>query len=55
MIGDDAVALSPIPDPYVHAGLAVAGGAALAGAVYGISYLLQKRLMTRVQALLPKT
>jgi hypothetical protein len=56
VIGDDAVALSPIPgDSFVHAGLAVVGGAALAGAVYGVSYLLQKRLMTQVQALLPKT
>ena len=33
----------------------VLAGAALAGAVYGISYLLQRQMMTEVQALVPKT
>ena len=56
VVGDDSVALAPIPgDSFIHAGLALIGGAALAGAVYGVSYLLQRRLMTQVQALLPKT
>ena len=30
-------------------------GAALGGAVYGASYLLQKRLTTEVQSLAPRT
>ena len=55
VIGDDAVALSPISPSPLHAALAVLAGAALAGAVYGISFLLQRRMMTQVQALVPKT
>jgi hypothetical protein len=54
IVGDDAVALSPISPSALHAGLAVLAGAALAGAVYGVSYLLQRRMMTEVQALVPK-
>jgi hypothetical protein len=55
VIGDDAVALAPIEPPLLHATLAVLVGAALAGAVYGVSFLLQRRMMTEVQALIPKT
>jgi hypothetical protein len=55
IIGDDAVALAPISPSALHAGLAVLAGAALAGAVYGISFLLQRRMMKEVQALVPKT
>ncbi len=55
VIGDDAVALAPISPPLLHGALAVLAGAALAGAVYGISYLLQRKMMTEVQALVPKT
>jgi hypothetical protein len=55
VIGDDAVALSPISPSALHAALAILAGAALAGAVYGISFLLQRRMMTEVQALVPKT
>lgn len=55
IIGDDAVALAPIDPPLLHAALAVLAGAALAGAVYGVSYLLQRQMMTEVQALVPKT
>jgi hypothetical protein len=55
IIGDDAVALSPIPNSAVHAAIAIIVGTALAGAVYGVSYLLQRRMMTEVQALTPKT
>jgi hypothetical protein len=54
VIGDDAVALAPISPAPVHAVLAVAAGAALAGIVYAVSYLLQKRMMAQVQALVPK-
>jgi len=55
VIGDDAVALSPIPNPIVHATLAILAGTALAGAVYGVSFLLQRRMMKEVQALVPKS
>lgn len=55
VIGADAVALSPIDPSPVHAVLAVAAGAILAAAVYGISYFFQKRWMAEVQALVPKT
>ena len=55
VIGDDAVALSPISPSPLHAALAVRAGAALGGAVYGVSFLLQRRMMTEVQALVPKT
>lgn len=55
IIGDDAVALSPISPSAVHALLAVVTGIALGGAVYGASFLLQRRMMTEVQALIPKT
>ncbi|MGH7764576.1 MAG: hypothetical protein ACREOM_09200 [Candidatus Dormibacteraceae bacterium] len=55
VIGDDAVALSPISPSALHAALAIVAGAVLAGAVYGVSFLLQRRMMTEVQALIPKT
>jgi hypothetical protein len=54
VIGDDAVALAPISPMPVHAILAVVAGAALAGAVYGVSFLLQRRMMAEVQKLAPK-
>jgi len=54
VIGDDAVALAPIsPGPF-HAGLAILVGTALGAAVYGVSYLLQRRMMDEVQALVPR-
>ncbi|HEV3100872.1 MAG TPA: hypothetical protein VG426_00900 [Candidatus Dormibacteraeota bacterium] len=55
IVGDDAVALSPIPGAPIHASLAVLAGVVLAGAVYGVSFLLQRRMMTEVQALVPKS
>jgi hypothetical protein len=55
VIGDDAVALAPISPSLLHAALAIVAGAALAGAVYGVSFLLQRRMMTEVQSLVPKT
>jgi hypothetical protein len=54
VVGDDAVALSPISPAAVHAVLAVATGAIVAGAVYGISFLVQRRMMEEVQALVPR-
>jgi hypothetical protein len=55
VLGDDAVALSPISPAPLHAILAVLAGAALAGLVYGVSFLLQRRMMTEVQKLVPKS
>ena len=57
VVGDDAVALSPIEMSIsaLHALFAVLAGAILAGAVYGVSFLLQRRMMNEVQALMPKT
>ena len=55
IVGDDAVALSPISPRTLHSLLAVVAGAILGGAVYGISFLLQRRMMDEVQALVPRT
>jgi hypothetical protein len=54
IVGDDGVALSPIPNPPIHAALAFVAGLALAAAVYGVSTFLQRRYMKEVQAQLPK-
>ncbi len=55
IIGDDSVALSPIPtNQTVHAALAFVAGLALGAAVYGVSTFLQRRYMKEVQAQLPK-
>ena len=55
LVGDLAVALSPIPNSPVHALLAVGAGAVLGGAVYGVSTLMQRRMMEEVQPLVPRT
>ena len=57
VIGDDAIALSPVETSVsaVHALIAVLVGAILAGGVYGVSFLLQRRMMNEVQALMPRT
>jgi len=55
ILGDDVIALAPIGPEALHAGLAVLAGAALAAAVYGASFLVQRRMMEEVQALIPKT
>lgn len=55
VIGDDAIALAPISPELVHALLAVLGGVVLAAAIYGVSWLLQRRMMEEVQALVPRT
>src|SRR5437870_8097794 len=55
VIGDDAVALAPISPAAVHALLAVLTGTVLGAAVCGVSYLLQRRMMEEVQALVPRT
>lgn len=53
IIGDEAVALSPIPNEPVHAALAAVAAAALGGGVYLIFFLLQRRLAEQAQALVP--
>ena len=55
ILGDDVVALLPIEPSALHAVLAVLAGTALGAAVYGVSFLLQRRMMEEVQALVPKT
>jgi hypothetical protein len=55
VIGDDAVALAPINPSLLHAVLAILAGAAVGAGVYGVSFLMQRRMMTEVQALVPKT
>ena len=55
IIGDDGVAAAPLrPDP-LHAALAIVVGAALGGAVYGASFLLQRRMYSEVQGLMPSS
>jgi hypothetical protein len=54
VVGDDAVAFSPISPVLLHASLAILAGTALAGAVYGVSFFLQRRMMAEVQAIVPK-
>jgi hypothetical protein len=54
VVGDDAVALAPISPVLVHVLLAVLAGVALAGVVYGVSFLLQRRMMAEVQKMVPK-
>src|SRR5205807_2185480 len=49
------VELSPLSPSAIHAVVAIIVGAILAGAVYGVSFLLQRRWMEQVQALVPKT
>jgi hypothetical protein len=51
--GDDGVALLPIHPDLLHALLALLTGAVLAGAVYGVSFLFQRRMYREVETLLP--
>jgi uncharacterized membrane protein len=53
ILGVDVVAFVPIRGDLVHAAAAVVAGAALAGAVFGVSHLLQRRLYAEVQTLMP--
>jgi len=53
IIGVDAIALVPLRPELAHVLAAVLVGAALAGAVFGLSHLIQRRLYTEVQALMP--
>jgi hypothetical protein len=54
IVGGDAVAFAPIPGGDVlHGMLAAVAALVLAGGVYGISFLFQKRMYAEVQSLLP--
>jgi hypothetical protein len=53
ILGADIVAFVPVPNQALHAALALAAGAALGGAIYGASTLLQRRMMAEAQALVP--
>jgi len=53
IIGDDVTAFVPIPSEAVHAGLAVLVGLLLGAAAYGAFFLVQRRLTTQAQALVP--
>jgi hypothetical protein len=53
ILGDDLVALAPIPVDTVHALAALVAGAVLGGATYGVSFLLQRRLQAQLQAMVP--
>ena len=55
IVGADAIAFSPIfrTEDAPHALLAVLTGVLLAAAVYGISFLVQRRMYAEVQKLIP--
>lgn len=53
IIGVDVVAALPLEPALVHGIAAIVVGAALAGIVFGVSHLLQRRLYDEVQALMP--
>jgi hypothetical protein len=53
VLGDDVTAFIPLTPDVLHAVAAAVVGVALGGAVFGASYLYQKRLMAEAQALVP--
>ena len=53
IIGDDGVAFLPISNVILHTALAVLAGVILGAAVYGVSFLLQRRMYAEVQTLMP--
>ncbi len=53
IIGADVVAFLPIRPELAHALLALVAAAALAGAVFGVSHFVQRRLYQEVQSLVP--
>jgi hypothetical protein len=55
VLGDDVTAFVPLTPEPLHAGAAAAVGLILGGAIFGVSYLYQKRLMAEAQALAPQT
>jgi hypothetical protein len=53
VLGDDVTAFIPMTPDALHAVVAAVVGVALGGAVFGASYLYQKRLMAEAQAMVP--
>ncbi len=55
IVGDDAVALLPIVtwNGTIHAVIAILAGALLGGGVYGLSFIVQRRMYAEVQQLMP--
>jgi len=53
VLGDDVTAFIPLTPDWAHAIAAAVAGLALGGAVFGVSYFYQKRLMNEAQALVP--
>jgi len=53
IVGVVVVALVPLRPEFVHAAAAAGAGAVLAGIVFGVTYLYQRRLLDQVQALMP--
>jgi len=53
VLGDDVTAFIPLTPDALHAVAAAVVGVALGGAVFGTSYLYQKRLMAEAQAMVP--
>jgi len=53
IVGVDVIAALPIRPELAHLIAAVLVGAALTGAVFGVSHLIQRRLYDQVQALMP--
>ncbi len=55
VLGDDVTAFVPLTPIPLHAAASAVVGLLLGGAVFGASYLYQKRLMAEAQALVPQT
>jgi hypothetical protein len=53
VLGDDVTAFVPLSPDWAHAIAAAVVGVALGGAVFGVSYFYQRRLMKEAQALVP--
>jgi hypothetical protein len=53
ILGDDVPAFLPIPNVILHVAVPIVVAAALGGAVYLASTMIQRRLMAEVQALVP--
>jgi hypothetical protein len=53
VLGDDVTAFVPLTPEWAHAIAAAVVGIALGGAVFGVSYFYQRRLMKEAQALVP--
>ncbi|MGH7904756.1 MAG: hypothetical protein ACREPA_11635 [Candidatus Dormibacteraceae bacterium] len=53
VVGDDAVAFAPLTPDALHALAAALAAAVLGVAIYALSFLVQRRLMAAVQAIVP--